>query len=161
MAQLDLHDGRAEADLATLYWWRRDESGENTEHAAWLSKRLVAVAERAAAAPRSVVLPGNRLRANARIRRVPETPAPKNEIALDSHFLATIRSERRGAIVALAIGAIAAAAPMAAAIYAAMMREPVALGFAIAGGVAASFALYHATRWFLLTRADAPPNFLA
>ena len=161
MAQLDLHDERVDADLATLYWWRRDESREHTEQAAGLSKRLVAVAERAAAAPRSVALPGNRLRANAGVRHAPETLASKHAIALDSHLLSAIRSERRSALLALAIGLIAAAAPMAAAIYAAIMREPVALGFAIAGGVAASFALYHAARWFLLTRADAPPNLLA
>ena len=161
MAQLELHDARADADLATLYWWRRDEPRENTEQAARLSKRLGAVAERAAAAARSVALPGNRLRANAGLRRPPETPMPKHAIALDPHLRAAMRAEQRGARLALAIGLIATAAPLAAAIYAAIMREPVAFGFAIAGGVAASVALHHAARWFLLTRADAPPNLLA
>lgn len=161
MAQLDLHDASADADLATLYWWRRDEARATTEQAAGLSRRLVAVVERAAAAPRSVLFPGNRLRANAANRRMPEMPARKDEFALDPHLLEAIRSERRGALLALAVGLVATAASVVAAIYAAIMHQPIALGFAIAGGAAASFALYHAARWLLLTRADAPPNFLA
>jgi len=161
MAQLDLREGQTDADLATLYWWRRDSAArDDTEQSARLSKRLVAVGERAAAAPRPVVLPGNRLRANAEMRRAPATPASKHAIALDRDLRAAIRHERRNALIGMAIALTATVAPLAAAIYAAIMQEPIALGFAIAGACAASVALYHAAHWFLLMRADEAPNFL-
>lgn len=157
MAQLDPVE-----DMAALFWWRRDTAArEPAGEPAPLDERLVSLAERAPPPPRLIDLPGNRLRAQVATRAVRRAPAPKNEIALDPHLLAALRSERRSALVALAVGLVATAAPLAAAIYAAIMLQPIALGFAIAGGVAASFALYHAARWFLLTRADALPNILA
>jgi hypothetical protein len=161
MAQLDPLERRAEADLAPLFWWRRDAAARpNTKEPAPLDERLVALAERAAL-PRIVDLPGNGLRTHAAARRAHEAQAPQGEIALDADLLAAIRSERASARAAVVIALLATAAPVAAAIAAAIMQQPVALGFAIAGGCAASFALYHAARWFLLMRADAPPNFLA
>ena len=162
MAQLDPVARRADADMAALFWWRRDAAARSESEApAPLDKRLVSLAERAVALPRIIDLPGNRLRAGAAARRQRATQAPKADIVLDRNALAAVRSERRSALIALAIGLIATAAPVAAAIYAAIMQQPVAIAFAIAGGVATSVALYHAARWFLLTRADAPPNFLA
>jgi hypothetical protein len=163
MAHLEPDENRTAADMAALYWWRRDIAQHvDTEEAAPLMQRVAALAERAApSTPPVVDLPGNRLRAKAEARRAREAPTLKNEIALDPALAAAIRSERHNALVTLVVGLIATAVPVAAAIYAAAMREPVALGFAIAGGVAASFALYHAARWFLLMRSDAPPNVLA
>jgi len=163
MAHLDLLEERADADLASLYWWRRDAAREDdTEEAAPLADRLVALAERAApATPAIVDLPGNRMRANAAARRAREAQALKDEIALDPDLLAAIHHERRNAVVALATGLIATAAPAAATVYAATTQQPVALCFAMAGTFAASFALYHALRWFLLMRSDALPNILA
>jgi hypothetical protein len=163
MAHLDLFEERADADLASLYWWRRDAAREgDTEEAAPLADRLVALAERAApATPAIVDLPGNRMRTNAAARRAREAQALKDEIALDPDLLAAIHHERRNAMVALATALIATAAPAAATIYAATTQQPVALCFAMAGTFAASFALYHALRWFLLMRSDALPNIQA
>jgi hypothetical protein len=162
MADLDRVERRAEADMAALFWWRRvTGTRPDGEEPALLDERLVALAERAAPPPRLLDLPRNRLKANAELRRARETQMLRDGIALQRDVLAALRDERRNALVALTIALIATAAPVAAAIYAAILREPVALGFAIAGGCAASFALYHAARWFLLMRADTPPNFLA
>src|SRR5579884_213083 len=113
MAHLDLLEKRADADMASLYWWRRDEAApEDTDAATPLAERLVALAERAAPiAPAIVDLPGNRLRANAQARRAREAQALKEEIAADPDLLAALRHERRNAIVALAIGLVATAAP--------------------------------------------------
>jgi hypothetical protein len=162
MAHLDLLEKRADADLAALYWWRRDGAApEDTEQSA-LTQRLAALAERAApTTPPIVDLPGNRLRANAEARRARATQAVKDEIALDPALLAAIQWERRNALVALATGLIATAAPAAAAIYAATMQQPIALCFALAGTIAASFALYHAARWFVLMRSTDLPKILA
>ena len=82
--------------------------------------------------------------------------AVTDEIALDPALLAAIQWERRNALVALATGLIATAAPAAAAIYAATMQQPIALCFALAGTFAASFALYHAARWFAADALDRP-----
>jgi hypothetical protein len=159
MAQLDTVATPGEADMATLFWWRREAVPHaESEAPALLNARLVALAERAAALPRIIDLPGNRLRAAAAARRPRATQAPKAAIALDRDFVAAMRSERRSARLALALGLIATAAPLGAAIYAAILQQPLALAFAIAGGVAASIALYHAARWFLLSRAEAVPN---
>ncbi len=47
MAHLDLLEERADADMASLYWWRRDAAREDdTEEATPLADRL-AVARRA------------------------------------------------------------------------------------------------------------------
>jgi hypothetical protein len=162
MANLDPVENRTDADMAALYWWRRDTAKREDAEAMSLMQRIASLAERAVLnKPHTAELPGNRLRANAKARRARESQALTNELALDPALLAAIRCERRNALVALATGLVATAVPVAAAIYAAVMREPIALGFAIAGGIAASFALYHAARWFLLTRADAPPNIVA
>jgi hypothetical protein len=163
MAHLDLLEKRADADMAALYWWRRDSAAPaDTEAPPPLAERLMALTERAApTTPRIVDLPGNRLRANAQARREREVQALKDEIALDPDLLAAIHYERRNAAVALATGLVATAAPAAASIYAATMQEPLALGFALAGTFAASFALYNAARWFLLMRSDALPKVLA
>jgi len=163
MADLDRVEWRAEADMAALFWWRRATGTRpDGEEPAPLHERVVALAERAAPPPpRLHDLPRNRLKANAETRRARETQMLRDGIALQRDVVAAIRDERRSALVALTIALIATAAPVAAAIYAAILREPVALGFAVAGGCAASFALYHAARWFLLMRADTPPNFLA
>lgn len=163
MAHLDLREKRADADMASLYWWRRDEAARaETDEATPLTERLVSLAERAAPiAPAIVELPGNRLRANAAARRAREAQALKAEIAADPDLLAALRRERRNAIVALATSVVATAAPAAATIYAATTQQPIALCFAMAGTFAASFALYHALRWFLLMRSDALPNVLA
>jgi hypothetical protein len=163
MAHLDVLEKRADADLASLYWWRRDAAArEDTEETMPLSEQLVSLAERAAPiAPAIVELPGNRLRANAEARRAREAQALREEIAADPDLLAALRHERRNAVVALATGAIATAAPAAATVYAATTQQPIALCFAMAGTFAASFALYHAIRWFLLMRSDALPNVLA
>lgn len=159
MAHRNVLEKRRDADLAALYWWRRDMATHaEAADPAPLVERLASLAERAAPRPpRSVDLRGNRLRARAETKRAGEAAA-KDEIVLAPDFLAAIRSERRGARVALAIGLIATAAAAAAAIHAATMREPIALCFAIAGGCAASYALCHAAHWFLLARADEPPK---
>jgi hypothetical protein len=163
MAHLDLLEERADPDMASLYWWRRDAAREdNTDEASPLAERLASLAERAAPiAPAIVDLPGNRLRANAEARRAREAAALREEITADPDLLAALRHERRNAIVALATGAIATAAPAAATIYAATTQQPVALCFAMAGTFAASFAFYHAVRWFVMMRSDALPNLLA
>ena len=163
MAHLDLLEKRADADMAALYWWRRDAAArEDTDVPAPLADRLVSLVERTApTVPPIVDLPGNRLRANAEARRAREAQALKDEIALDPALLAAIRWERRNALVALATGLLATAAPAAAAIYAATMHQPIALCFALAGTLAASFALYHAARWFLLMRSTDLPKILA
>lgn len=165
MAHLDLLEKRTDADMAALYWWRRDDAAraETDEETSALAERirLVARLEPAPTTPEVFDLPGNRLRANADARRARETQALKDEIALDPDLLAAIQHERRSALVALATGLIATAAPGAAAVYAAATHQPVALCFAMAGTFAASFALYHALRWFLLMRSDALPNMLA
>ena len=148
--------------MAALYWWRRDMPREDMETPTPLTQRLAALAERAApATPEIVDLPGNRMRATAASRRAREAQALKDEITLDPDLLTALRLERRNALVALATGLIATAAPAAAAVYAATTQQHLALGFALAGTFAASFALYHAARWFLLMRSDALPNVLA
>ena len=166
MAPFDRVENRAGADMAALYWWRGDTAKREDAESAPLMQRIASLAERAVLNKSPTdELPGNRLRANAEARRVREAPAPAptptHESVLNPALLAAIRSERRDALVALAVGLIATIVPVAAAIYAAVMREPIALGFAIAGGIAASFALYHAARWFLLMRSDALPNIVA
>jgi hypothetical protein len=163
MAHLDLLEKRTDADMAALYWWRRDAAPPDTEAAPPLAERvrLVALPEPAPATPEVFDLPGNRLRANAAARRARETQTLKDEIALDPDLLAAIQLERRNALIALVTGLIATSAPGAAAVYAAATHQPVALCFAMAGTFAASFALYHALRWFLLMRSDALPNMLA
>lgn len=160
MAHLDLLEKRADADMASLYWWRRDAAArEDTDETSPLTERLVSLAERAA--PAVVELPGNRLRANAQARRAREAEALKEEIAADPDLLAALQLERRNAMVALATAIIATAAPAAATVYAASTQQPIALCFAMAGTFAASFALYHAIRWYLLMRSDALPSVLA
>jgi hypothetical protein len=165
MAHLDLLEKRADADMAALYWWRRDTAARQDTDEPALTQRLAALAERAAprtpSTPPIVDLPGNRLRANAEAQRAREAQALKDEIALDPALLAALQWERRNALVALATGLIATAAPAAAAIYAATMQQPIALCFALAGTFAASFALYHAARWFLLMRSNDLPKILA
>ncbi|HXE26970.1 MAG TPA: hypothetical protein VN656_00580 [Stellaceae bacterium] len=160
MAHLDLLEKPADADMAALYWWRRDAaSREDTDEPAPLARRLIALAERATpTTPPIIDLPGNRLRANAEARRAREAEALKGEI--DPALMEAIQLERRNALVALATGIIATAAPAAAALYAATTQEPIALSFALAGTFAASFALYHAARWFLLMRSDDLPKIL-
>jgi hypothetical protein len=161
MAHLDLLEKRADADMASLYWWRRDAAAreDRPDEVSPLAERLAALADRTAAAtPPIVDLPGNRLRANAQARRAREAAALREEIATDPDLLAALRLERRNAMVALATGIVATAAPAAATIYAAITQQPVALCFAMAGTFAASFALYHAIRWFLMMRSDALPN---
>jgi hypothetical protein len=163
MAPLDLLEKRADPDMASLYWWRRDAArANNTDEASPLAERLASLAERAApSVPAIVDLPGNRMRANVEARRAREAQALQDEIAADPDLLAAFQHERRDAMVALATGAIATAAPAAATIYAATTQQPVALCFAMAGTFAASFALYHAVRWFVMMRSDAVPNVLA
>ncbi|HEY1502743.1 MAG TPA: hypothetical protein VGF92_00520 [Stellaceae bacterium] len=162
MTDLDPAKDRPGADWATLYWWRRDGSaGEGGDEAARLSERLDSLVERAPAPMPDIDSTTERLRAYAAAPRSLQAPPAKELIALDRDLAAAIRNERRGALAALAIGLIATAVSMAAAIYAAIIREPVALGFATAAGATACFALYHAARWFLLTRSDALPNLLA
>jgi hypothetical protein len=160
MAHLDLIETRAAATMETLFWWRRDSARE-TMPATPLAQRLIALAERAApTAPRLVDLPGNRLQANAETRRAAAAATAARADLLDPDLLAAIRCERRNALVAVATGLIATAAPATAAVYAAAMHESVALGFAMAGMFAASFALYHAARWALLMRSDELPKLL-
>ena len=163
MAHLDLLESPKSGDLAALYWWRRDAADADTQAAAPLTARLLSLAEQAVPTPPPIVdLPGNRLKPNAEARRTRAAVAAiKAEIALDPDVQAAIHIERRNAIVAVATGLIATSAPAAAAIYAAAMHELVALGFAMAGVFAASFACYHALRWFLLMRSDALPKILA
>jgi hypothetical protein len=163
MAHLDLLEKPADADMAALYWWRRDTAAAETEEAPPLAERvrLVALSEPATTTPEIFDLPGNRLRANAAARRARETQTLKDEIARDPDLLAAIQHERRNALVALATGLIATSAPGAAAVYAAATHQPIALCFAMAGTFAASFALYHALRWYLLMRSDVLPNILA
>lgn len=159
MAHLDLLEKPADVDMAALYWWRRDTAARADTEESALTQRLAALAERAApSTPPIVDLPGNRLRANAELRRTREAAALKGEI--DTALMEAIQLERRNALIALATGIIATAAPAAAAIYAATAQQPVALGFALAGTFAASFALYHAARWFLLMRSDDLPKIL-
>ena len=160
MARLDPVARCTAADMAALFWWRRNLAA-NADGAgpAPRTEATPSLAEPAARTPPMIDLPGNRLRANAAAARA--ALAAKAASALSADRLAALRAERREALAAFAIGLIATAIPVAAAVCAAIVREPVALGFAILGGVAASFALYHAARWLLLMRADAPPNFLA
>ncbi len=162
MAHLDLIETRAKDEWEALYWWRRD-AARDAAAAATLVERLTNLAERAAPAlPRVVELPGNRLQANAEQRRLAESvPRAAAAAALDPDLLAALRRERRNAAFALATGLVATAAPVAAALYAAATREMVALGFAMAGTFAASFALYHAARWLLLIRSAELPALLA
>lgn len=159
MAHLDAIETRGDANLAALFWWRRDASSE-TEPRATLAQRLSALAERAAPVPQIDDLPGNRLRANAMARRAAAASPGDEADEIDPDLLAALHYERRNALVALATGIVATAAPAAAAVYAATSHETVALGFAMAGMFAASFALYHAARWFLLMRSDALPKVL-
>jgi hypothetical protein len=161
---LDLLENRADADLASLYWWRRGAAAadEDTEAAAPLAERLVSLAERAApTAPAVIDLPGNRMHAKAQARHARKALALREEIAADPDLLAALRHERRNATVILASAMIATAAPAALTVYAATMHQPVALCFALAGTLATSFALYHAVRWFRLMRSAAVPNLLA
>lgn len=159
MAHLDLADTRASGDLDALYWWRRDdEARAATSTESSLAQRLAALAERALPpAPQIVELPGNRLRENAAARRAADLATLQRE-ELDADLLAAIRHERRNAVYAVATGVIASAAPATAAVYAATTHENVALGFALAGTFAASFALYHAVRWLMLMRSDELPK---
>lgn len=159
MAHLDLIETRGDANLAALFWWRRDASPESAP-AVPLAQRLMSLAERAVPAPQLADLPGNRLRANAAMRRAAAAPASADDDIIDPDLLAAIQYERRNAMFALATGIVATAAPATAAIYAATNHETVALGCAMAGMFAASFALYHALRWFLLMRSDALPKVL-
>jgi len=165
MAHLDLLESPGGGDLAALYWWRRDAAPADAEkeEAPPLTARLMALAETAVPTiPPIVDLPGNRLKANAEARRTRAAVAAiKAEIALDPDLQAAIRHERRNALIAVATGLLATSAPAAAAIYAAALHELVALGFAMAGVFAASFAFYHALRWFLLMRSDELPKILA
>ncbi|HVA13827.1 MAG TPA: hypothetical protein VNF99_11295 [Stellaceae bacterium] len=162
MAHLDLIETRATDDWEALYWWRRD-AARDAAAAATLVERLATLAARAAPAlPRVVDLPGNRLRANTEQHRMAASlPRAAAVAALDPDLLAALRRERRNAAFALATGLVATAAPAAAAVYAAAARETVALGFAMAGTFAASFALYHAARWLLLMRSAELPSLLA
>lgn len=163
MAHLDLLEKPADADMAALYWWRRDTASRaDQDEAAPLAPRLVALTERVIPdTPDVVDLPGNRLRANAEARRARVAQTLKDEIAVDPDLMAAIQYERRSALVALATGLLATAAPTAAALYAASAHEPLALGFALAGTFAAAFALYHAARWFLLMHSSDLPKILA
>jgi len=163
MAHLDLLEKPAAADMAALYWWRRDTAASaDKDETTALTERLVALVERTPpATPAIVDLPGNRLKANAAARRARQAQALKDEIALDPDLLAAIQYERRNALIALATGIIATAAPVAAVFYTATTHQPLALAFAMAGTFAASFALYHAARWFLLMRSDQLPKVLA
>jgi hypothetical protein len=156
MAYLDALETRADATMATLYWWRRDAACPATP----LPQRLESLAERAAPGPRLIELPGNRLRANAEARRTSAAATtPAATAALDPDLLAALRQERRHATFAVATGLIATAAPAIAAIYAvAAHGGGVALGFALAGMGSAAFALYHALRWRLLLRSDELPQ---
>jgi hypothetical protein len=158
MAHLDTLETRADTHLAALYWWRRDGAPPSTP----LQEQLISLAERAApATPHLVDLPSDRPRANTEAKQTSAaatTPAAAE--TLDPDLLAAIRRERRHASFAVATGLIATAAPAAAAIYAAAAHESIALGFAMAGMCAASFALYHAMRWLLLLRSDELPRVL-
>lgn len=159
MAHLDMIETGGDANLAALFWWRRETASESPTVSS-LTQRLMTLGERAAPAPQVGDLPGNRLRANAAARRgaVPPTRADDDEV--DADLLAAIQYERRQAMLAVATGIVATAAPVTAAVYAATNHETVALGCAMAGMFAASFALYHALRWFLLMRSDALPKVL-
>jgi hypothetical protein len=138
-AYLDLLEKRADADMVSLYWWRRDAAREDTDGTTPLAQRLLSLAERGAPAmPAIVELPGNRMRANAAARRAREAQALKDKIATDPALLDALQHERRNAMVALATGLVATAAPAAATIYAATTQQPVALCLAMAGTFAAS-----------------------
>ncbi len=92
MAHLDLLEKRADADMAALYWWRRDGAAREDTEVPTATQRLAVLAERTApGTPPIVDLPGNRLRANAEARRAREAQALKDEIALDPALLAAIR----------------------------------------------------------------------
>jgi len=153
MADLDSIETRAAGNLDALYWWRRAASSE-AQPPEPLTQRLVAIAERVAPArtvaepPPIIELPGNRLRANGEGRRVDRAISRRRD--LNAELPAARRHERRRATYAVALGVLAAAAPTAASLYAAAMHEPVALGLALAGSVAASFGLYRALCWPLL-----------
>jgi hypothetical protein len=162
MAHLDLAESRAAGALEALYWWRRD-SIDDTAPAEPLAQQLAALAACAAPATPSIDiidLPGNRMRATAEARRAVFARKAANE-AIDPDLLAAIEHERRNAMFAVATGLVATVAPAGAAIYAAATHENLALGFAMAGTFAASFALYHAVRWLLLMRSDELPKIFA
>jgi hypothetical protein len=161
MARLDALARHGDADLAALYWWRRDNAGEERDSSSSLAQRVAVLAERAAPAAAPIVgLPGNRLRAKAQARRAPvETRAQAAKaVAVDPDVLAAIRHERRYAMMSVVTGLLATVAPAAVAFYAAAIHQMVALGFAMAGMFAGSFALYHALRWLMLMRSSAPPT---
>src|SRR5579875_3554877 len=159
MAHLDLVETRAAGNLDALYWWRRNAPNESQAAAEPLTQRIVALADRAAPArpagesPQITELPGNRLRANSEARRIADRALLERE-ELDADLLAAIRHERRSASYAVATGVLATVAPTGATLYAAATHQDVALGFALVGTFAASFALYHALRWLLLIRSD-------
>ena len=163
MARRALLDDCDSADLAALYWWRRDSEREGRGNSPLPATRLKARAAQAApAVPSAGEWRGNRFEVDAAARRAPRAEAAtERETARDPDRRAAMRPERRNAMIAVATGLIATAAPAAAAIFAAAVHVPLALGFAVAGVFAASFALYHALRWFLLMRSDALPNILA
>lgn len=136
-------------DWETLYWWRRDASPAAAS-AEPLRSRLALLAERAAPSPRPTELPGNNLQARARAPLYSSPAATAGASVPDPELVAAVRRERRSAAFALASGLVATAASIAAAIYSAAAHETMAVFVALAGVLAASFALYHAARWLLL-----------
>src|SRR5690348_6507999 len=154
MARRALLDDCDSADLAALYWWRRDSERTDKENPLPPATRLELRAERAApGVPSAGEWRGNRFEVNAETRRASRAEAAtKKKTARHPDPRAATRRKRRNAMIAVATGLIATAAPAAAAIYAVAVHVPVALGFAVASAFAASFALYHALRWALLMR---------
>jgi len=149
MSGRDVLARSSDADLASLYWWRRDD----TSVIAPLTERLAGLAERAATMSRPIIdLPGNHLRAAVQARRAAATRVPTDRDALHQRLVATVRRERRQTAVVVTTAILALAGSAAAAGAALAVHDHVACGFAMCGVIGACLALGHMTRWLRVMR---------
>ena len=165
MAHIEALDARTSLGVGameTLYWWRNRAPVEESDDYTGLSvARLATIANLAnltnLAPPIEVEdLPGNRMR--ERVQREP-TPDTLYAAATDVELLAAIRAEKTNALFAVGTGVLATTAPAAAAAYAIAVHHSVALGFAVAGLLAACFAMAQAVRSFVTARSLTVPDF--
>jgi hypothetical protein len=149
MAHLEALDARGASGIGameSLYWWRTKAPQSDARERAGLSVARLAVIA-GIAEPAADELPGNSMRERAARRRQQEPHRDDfRDAAAEVELLAAIRAEKTNARFAVATGILATTAPSAAAAYAVTIHHPVALGFAMAGVLAACFALGQAIR---------------
>ncbi len=153
----DDHTPSAVGAMETLYWWRNRMPTETLgEHPGVTVARLATIAN--LTTPIGIEnLPRNYMR--ARVSREP-TPDTLHAAAADVEVLAAIRAEKTNATFAVATGLLATTAPAAAAAYAFTVHHSVALAFAIAGMLAACFAMVQAVRGLVTAHKLTPPDFV-